>query len=272
MKRSIRAAVFLLVVVISIGAAGCNVKPKHVGKSQSALPNITLTPSGITTTPQASTTPQSPSIVSTPGGVIRVKTKVPAIVRAFENNLLMTIKYVNSTKWKSVDTRVASMRKELPLMLPVLEQEGIAASVRGGISSSMDALEGNVKGKKAMAAKLNANELLRYAADVRGSYASSFPLDLMRMNYYFRDIQYTAEDHKFSEAANDLGFLTSFWKSTAASMSARDKNIAKMDNEIKKLRQYVSDQNIKKIVLSTENGLRISSSIQKMFEKKGKRI
>lgn len=259
-----KGVVFLLLLCMLMASFGCNVKTKNLGKSQSVTPSVVVTPSGVVTTPQVTTV--------TPGGIIKTKPKVSAIVKAFENNTLLTIKYLNSVKWKSVDSKITTLKKELKVLIPSLKKEGVTTAVTNGITTSVDSLASNAKGKKAYDAKLNANEILRYLGDARSNYTTTFPLDLLRLNYYLRDIQYSAEEKNFTKATEDLNFINPIWKSIMSNMSSSDKNITNMNTAIKDIQKYISAKNIKKVIIKTDSALNISTSIEKMFEKKGKSI
>lgn len=264
MLRFNKTIAFLVVSCMLLVTFGCNVKSKNIGKMQTVTPSVTVTPSGVITTPQGTTV--------TPGGIIRSKPAVPAILRTFENNTLLLIKYLDSTKWKSADKKIATLTNEHKVLAPILQKEGVTSAVMNGISVNLNALAENAKGKKAYDSKLNANEILRYVGDARGSFISTFPLDLSRLDFYLRDIQYSAEKKDFTKAVDDLNFISPIWKSVTALMSTSDKNIAKMNTSIKAIQTEIKAKNVKKIVRESVKALDISSSIKKMFEKKGKSI
>jgi hypothetical protein len=264
MNKRNKSIITLLLIFMLFAAFGCNVKSKNVGKSQSATPSVTVTPSGIITTPQSTNV--------TPGGIIQSKASVPSLLRAFENNTLMTIKYLNSTKWKNVVKKAATLQLELKSLNPILAKAGVATTITTDLDSSVKSLIINSKSKKNYNAKLNANEIARDIGEARSSFISTYPTELSRLNYYIRDIEYSAEKKNYTKIAEDLNFYSPIWSSISMMMSSNDKNIPKMNSAKTTLETYITNKNIKKIVRQCEKMLDISSAIQKSFIKKGKSI
>lgn len=262
MLKSKKFIISLVILCMMVTLFGCAKKTKIIGKPQTietvpkTVPKTTLdntvTPGGVVTTPSGTT----------------ITMAFPSKFTALQNNAMLIIKYAGSKSWKTATKKIILMKSEFVALKPNMTSAAVPLVTINNISQAIDNIDKNIMAKKTTEAKISANELTRYIADAMGNYKMVIPADLMKIDYYSRDIQYYYGSKNWTKLTEDEGFISSLWQSTVSLISSTDKNIKKMNTEITNLHNGILKKNSKAILNSTKKILTINSAIKKKFPKK----
>lgn len=259
MLKKNKFLIVFIVISLMLTAFGCGTTGRRIGRPQ------TLTPSG--TAPSQATTP-SGTTTTPPGTVVTIKP--PGQLTVIDNMALKIISDVNTKKWKNAEKKVATLKSSFTKLTPSLTSAGVPSTTINNIITSLGNLTTNITNKKTTEAKIDANDVTRYIADVMGSYKNVVPTDFLKLEYYLRDMEYNLPTKNWTKVGDDLNFVKSIWESSRVLINTKSKNIKKMDALIKSLESGASKQSTKMILRDVKKGKTIISSIEKEFSKKKK--
>lgn len=257
MLKKNRAFILILILSMTLSAFGCKTATRNIGRAQSE--NLQTTQPGVTNnSPQAVTTQSGTGVTIAP----------PVELNKLFENALKVSSDIRGRRWKSADKSVVSMRLKYTKLAPVLSSNGVPSTTISNISTTLEELGANIKGRKIYNSLVRANDITRYAADAMGSYRTVVPLDFLKLEYYLRDIEISLIAKNWNRPVEDLGFISSIWQSSSVLLNAKNPNIKKMNTTLKTLETSVVGKDTKGTLRQVKKAETIIKDIKKGFSKK----
>ncbi|MPM21519.1 hypothetical protein SDC9_67963 [bioreactor metagenome] len=204
--NTVKSPFSLLLAILLL--TGCAVSPKIS--------------SGAVDSPAASVSP-SPSedlTARTPSPVPSAKSSPPPQLDAISQGAEDLFGDIEKKDWTAANNGAKALKAEFSEIKASLDPRTAANNAVGGMETAVNKLLTAIGNEKNYDARLQANAIESYLADLYDDYTVSLPTDLIRLRCLTRQIALGAEKADWTAASGDCGETADRWNTLKAQLSA----------------------------------------------------
>lgn len=226
--NTVKRPFFLLMAAISL-LTGCAVTPK-AAPTASALPTEIVSPS-----PAESLAAQTPSPAPT------VKSAPPGQLDTIGRNAEDIFGDIQKNDWTAAGSRAEALKAEFFEIKGSLNPRTAANNAVAGMETAVAGLLAAIGNQKNYDARMNANVIAGYLADIYDDYTVPLPTDLIRLRCLTRAIALAAEKADWASASGDCGETADRWNTLKEQLSAATyaDDLGKVQSNVEKLKAAV---------------------------------